>query len=73
MLWRLHRTHHSDHEYDFTTGVRFHPFEAVYSTAVLLGAIVALGAPPVAVLTSQLLTVAGAFVEHANLRIPVSA
>ena len=58
MLWRLHRTHHSDQEYDFTTGVRFHPFEAVYTTAVLLAAILALGAPPVAVLASQLLSVA---------------
>ncbi len=70
MLWRLHRTHHSDHEYDFTTGVRFHPFEAVYTTAMLMGAIFALGAPPVAILTSQLLSVALAFVEHANIRIP---
>lgn len=71
VLWRLHRTHHSDQEYDFTTGVRFHPFEAVYGTAVLMGAILALGAPPVAVLASQLLTVALAFVEHANVRIPL--
>jgi len=71
ILWRLHRTHHSDQEYDFTTGVRFHPFEAVYTTAVLLAAILALGAPPVAVLASQLLSVAVAFVEHANLRIPL--
>ena len=29
MLWRMHRTHHTDQEYDFSTGVRFHPFEAV--------------------------------------------
>ncbi len=72
VLWRLHRTHHSDHEFDFTTGVRFHPFEAVYSTTVLLGTIVALGPPPGAVLVSQLLTVAVAFAGHANLRIPVS-
>ncbi len=70
VLWRVHRTHHSDQDYDFTTGVRFHPFEAVYSTAVLMGAIAALGAPPVAILASQLLAVTLAFVEHANVRIP---
>lgn len=71
VLWRLHRTHHSDHEYDFTTGVRFHPLEAMYSTAGLFGAILALGAPPVAVLASQLLTVALSFIEHSNVRIPL--
>ena len=70
VLWRLHRTHHSDQEYDFTTGVRFHPFETVYSTVVLVVAIVVLGASPAAVLVSQTLTVALAFVEHANVRIP---
>lgn len=72
VLWRLHRTHHSDHEFDFTTGVRFHPFEALYSTTVLLGTILALGPPPAAVLASQLLTVAVAFAAHANIRIPSS-
>ena len=28
-LWRIHRTHHSDNDCDFTTGVRFHPLEAM--------------------------------------------
>ena len=31
MLWRLHRTHHSDADYDFTTAVRFHPLEAMFT------------------------------------------
>src|SRR5688572_23592007 len=39
VLWRLHQVHHSDQDYDFTTGLRFHPLESVFSTAVLLGAI----------------------------------
>lgn len=73
VLWRLHRTHHSDLEYDFTTGLRFHPFEAVYSTAFVMGVILLLGAPPAAVMLSQLLVVAVAFAEHANLRIPPAA
>jgi sterol desaturase/sphingolipid hydroxylase (fatty acid hydroxylase superfamily) len=71
-LWRLHRTHHSDQEYDFSTGVRFHPFETVWATGALMAAIFALGTPPVAVFLSQLLTVTAGFVEHANIRIPVS-
>lgn len=71
-LWRLHRTHHSDQEYDFTTGLRFHPLEMMFSTALLLGALLILGAPPVAVLVSQLLSTAINFIEHANVRIPAS-
>ena len=70
VLWRLHRTHHTDQEYDFSTGVRFHPFEMVCATVTLIGVVLALGAPPAAVFVSQLLAVAIAFVEHANVRIP---
>src|SRR5271165_2155142 len=28
-LWRIHRVHHTDPDFDITTGFRFHPFEAV--------------------------------------------
>jgi sterol desaturase/sphingolipid hydroxylase (fatty acid hydroxylase superfamily) len=72
LLWRFHRTHHTDHDYDFTTGVRFHPLEAIFTTATLLGTIAALGAAPFAVLVSQLLSIAITFVEHANVRVPSS-
>jgi sterol desaturase/sphingolipid hydroxylase (fatty acid hydroxylase superfamily) len=72
MLWRLHRTHHSDHDFDFTTGVRFHPVESIYTTAGLIAVIFLLGAPPFAVLISQILLVAISFFEHANLRLPSS-
>jgi sterol desaturase/sphingolipid hydroxylase (fatty acid hydroxylase superfamily) len=70
VLWRLHRTHHSDLEYDFTTGVRFHPFEAVYTTVVVMAITAAIGAPPWAIVVSQLLSVSVAFIEHANVRVP---
>jgi sterol desaturase/sphingolipid hydroxylase (fatty acid hydroxylase superfamily) len=70
MLWRLHRTHHSDADYDFTTAVRFHPLEAMFTAAVQLGAIYALGAPPAAVFLSQVLALLASFAEHANVRIP---
>jgi len=71
-LWRLHRTHHSDQEYDLTTGLRFHPLEMLFSTALFLGVVLILGAPPVAVLASQLMSTAVTFIEHANVRIPAS-
>ena len=71
-LWRFHLTHHTDQDYDFTTGVRFHPLETMFTTSVLLGAILALGAPPIAVLVSQLLSVVISFAEHANVHLPSS-
>src|SRR5207248_7796492 len=30
-LWRLHRVHHADLDFDVTTGVRFHPIEILIS------------------------------------------
>jgi sterol desaturase/sphingolipid hydroxylase (fatty acid hydroxylase superfamily) len=70
VLWRIHRTHHSDHECDFTTAARVHPLESIYTTAIIFGTIAVLGAPPIAVLVSQLLSTAVSFIEHANLRLP---
>jgi sterol desaturase/sphingolipid hydroxylase (fatty acid hydroxylase superfamily) len=70
LLWRLHRTHHSDIEYDFTTGVRFHPFEALFTAVFGMMFIVLLGAPPEGVMLSQILAAAVSFVEHANVMIP---
>ena len=72
VLWRLHRTHHTDLEYDFSTGVRFHPFEQVFATLALMLLVAALGAPPEAVLISQALTIIADFVEHANVRLPAT-
>ncbi len=72
ILWRLHRTHHSDREYDFTTGIRFHPLEELFTTTLELGLILALGAPPAAVFLSRLLSMTVSLVEHANLRFPSS-
>ena len=72
VLWRLHRTHHTDLEYDFSTGVRFHPFEQIFATLSMMSVVAILGAPPAAVLISQVLTIVVDFIEHANVRLPVS-
>jgi len=69
-LWRIHRTHHSDSDYDFTTGVRFHPFEAIITGAIGFAAVTVLGAPPAFVLISTLLETFNGFLEHSNIRMP---
>jgi sterol desaturase/sphingolipid hydroxylase (fatty acid hydroxylase superfamily) len=35
-LWRVHRMHHADTFFDFSTGVRFHPVEILISMAFKL-------------------------------------
>ncbi|MGH8445653.1 MAG: sterol desaturase family protein [Solimonas sp.] len=69
-LWRLHRVHHSDVEFDTTTALRFHPAELLAATAWKWGAIVLLGASPVAVLVYETVTGVFALFVHANLRLP---
>ncbi len=70
MLWRLHRMHHADLEFDTTTGIRFHPLEMLLSAALKLLAVVALGAPPVAVIIFEVLLNATALFNHGNVRLP---
>lgn len=70
-LWRLHRTHHSDQEFDFTTGLRFHPLESIITTFTGLALIALLGPPAAAVLLSELIVLTLSFWEHANVRVPM--
>lgn len=69
-LWRLHRMHHADLEFDVTTGLRFHPVEIVLSMVIKLAVVAALGAPAVAVLLFEVLLNATALFNHANIRLP---
>ena len=70
LLWRLHRVHHADLEFDVTTGLRFHPVEILVSMAIKLTAITALGAPPIAVLAFEVLLNATSMFNHGNVRLP---
>lgn len=69
-LWRLHRMHHADLEFDVTTGSRFHPVEILLSMVLKMMVITALGAPAVAVLVFEVLLNATAMFNHSNVRIP---
>ncbi|HSE94484.1 MAG TPA: sterol desaturase family protein [Methylomirabilota bacterium] len=68
-LWRLHRVHHADPHYDFTTAVRFHPIEALLEIAAPVAIVAVLGAPVVAVVLFEALVGAQAIVSHANARL----
>ena len=68
-LWRLHRVHHTDLDFDVTTGTRFHPIEILISTGVKCAAVAAIGAPVVAVLAFELLLNATSMFNHGNVRV----
>ena len=69
-LWRLHRVHHADLDFDVTTGARFHPIEILISTAIKCAAIAALGAPVISVFVFEMLLNATAMFNHANASLP---
>jgi sterol desaturase/sphingolipid hydroxylase (fatty acid hydroxylase superfamily) len=69
VLWRFHRVHHTDTGLDFTLGLRFHPVEALMTTAGNLGVVAALGVPPLAALGYQVLSLASSVFSHANVRL----
>lgn len=70
MLWRLHRVHHADPDFDLTTGARFHPIEIVLSMLIKFAAIAVLGPPALAVLVFEIVLNASAMFNHANVRLP---
>lgn len=72
MLWRVHRVHHADMDFDVTTGVRFHPLEIAFSTAFKCMMIAVIGATPVAVIAFEILLNASSMFEHANARLSTS-
>lgn len=69
-LWRLHKVHHADRDFDVTTGLRFHPIEIFLSMGIKVAAIALLGAPPVAVLIFEVLLNATAMFNHGNVSLP---
>jgi sterol desaturase/sphingolipid hydroxylase (fatty acid hydroxylase superfamily) len=70
VLWRLHRMHHADLDFDVTTGVRFHPIEILLSMVVKIAAVAALGAPLAAVLIFEVALNATALFNHGNVGLP---
>src|SRR5262245_29705684 len=69
-LWRLHRMHHSDVEYDVSLGFRFHPIEGVLSTGFSFAVIALGGLPTSAVAAWSVITLANTAFTHGNVRMP---
>ncbi len=72
ILWRLHRMHHADLDFDVTTGARFHPIEIILSMLIKFAVIAVIGAPAAAVIVFEILLNATAMFNHGNLRLPAA-
>lgn len=69
LLWRLHRVHHADLDFDVTTGIRFHPLEILLSLLIKFAAILLLGPPVAAVVIFEVLLNGTSMFNHGNVRI----
>jgi len=69
-LWRLHRMHHTDLDYDLTTGNRFHPMSIVLSLIIKLILVVVMGPPVASVLVAEILLNLTSMFNHSNVNIP---
>ncbi len=73
LLWRLHRVHHADLDFDLTTAVRFHTLEILLSMLIKWGVILLLGPAVLAVLIFEVLLSGMAVFNHANVSLPPRA
>lgn len=73
VLWRFHRMHHADLDFDVTTGARFHPVEILLSLGIKFAVVCAVGASPLSVLLFEALLNGTSLFNHTNLRLPARA
>ncbi len=66
-LWRVHRVHHTDLEFDVTTGVRFHPVEIILSMIYKLVAVYLIGPIAFSIILYEIILNAAALFTHSNI------
>jgi sterol desaturase/sphingolipid hydroxylase (fatty acid hydroxylase superfamily) len=69
-LWRLHKVHHTDLDFDVSTAVRFHPIEIIISMIYKVFIIYIIGISAVAVITFEVILSSTALFTHSNISIP---
>jgi sterol desaturase/sphingolipid hydroxylase (fatty acid hydroxylase superfamily) len=69
-LWRIHKVHHSDVDFDVTTGIRFHTLEVLLSAGIRAVMVILLGASVVGVAVFETALLFASQFQHSNLRFP---
>ena len=72
ILWRFHKVHHSDVEYDVTTALRFHPIEIFISMLWKIVLVFILGPSAYAVILFEIILNGCAMFNHSNFKIPLT-
>jgi len=72
LLWRLHEVHHSDPDFDLTTGFRFHPVEALVRISAGMLVTAACGLSAGGVVLNALLVLVFTLADHANVAVPAN-
>ncbi len=70
-LWRFHKIHHADRDFDVTTALRFHPVEIILSMLYKCAVVWALGPSVLAVIIFEVILNGMAMFNHANLKLPL--
>lgn len=73
LLWRLHKVHHVDRDFDVTTGIRFHPIEIAVSMLWKVALVYTLGASLAAVIVFEIVLNGATMFNHSNIRLPALA
>ena len=68
VFWRIHRMHHTDLDFDVTTGIRFHPMEILLSMLIKSAGVVVLGPPVLGVIIFEVALNATSMFNHSNVR-----
>ena len=70
-LWRLHKVHHTDLDFDVSTAIRFHPIEIFISMCYKAFVILIIGVDPFTVLVFEIILSSCALFNHSNVKIPL--
>lgn len=62
--------HHTDLDYDVTTGNRFHPLSTLISSVVKIALVIVLGPLPIAIVLAEVILNATSMFNHSNIAIP---
>ena len=69
ILWDIHRMHHTDRDLDFTSALRFHPFEIVIPMSVKLFTVWFFGIDPFTFIVFEISLNSFAMFNHGNFSI----
>lgn len=71
-LWNMHKVHHSDLEMDYTTALRFHPFEIIFSSLYKICLLIIFSPRAEVFIIYEIILNSFAIFNHSNILLPNS-